>query len=690
MAAYYMNALAAVNKHTTGLRFPDLRLGAYSLNMVVQASSCCGADNFNGTWDPLSSLVLAGPEGLTNAQKRLGLMGTDPDVGTGLHRRAAFSGESAPVDNRPQILGFVFKEGKMTLFRNGTKLGTFPAHSTAFTTLSWINGWLDDSTKVTGQVAEIKAYNQAFSDSIMFRLHKLLECKWHVGTAQTDDWRTCEHAEGVGDGGGGGYTGALRIQPVDFASALPLDVAWSYGDGKLVSSVNGQADSLVPTDSIYGFKSTILMAVWADVGGSVVTDGLTISSTDLSLTVYPYETALGAFGPYNVPGARLVYVALNSTEPGHLKLAFGDEDFDMQIQAAVPEIWFSDTSGTQPTATAGFDAFFAESNSVGTPMQVSVPHVKADGSAFVGMRANKLIRNATDLTLTVPVTVKTKVGTGVSYELNGSPVTTEGTTDLQFTGSFPASAVGNISNSEFLFLSPAPMKVIGTNAREATLGLNAGSSRAYGEVLDVAHLYSVADSAAKLPGCTDCAATQVDEFVEPGGSPYTGTSTATITMSGSAGDFPTYLDARTAARNLGTVNFGLSYSGSSTTYGWSASGSGSATTANSYSGTITDGAEVFSTDDHIVSYTPITLTNVAAYGVGTQQNPCGQTGSGAECPAPSLPDQAWIPYHATGFDACTSGTGNSGCYRPMAEFSQPIATTHTQAIETRSKQATTV
>lgn len=196
MASYYMGPAAAVNEHKTGLKFPNLRVGAYSVNLVVQASACCGKDTFNGTWEEKSFLGLAGPENLTNAQKRLGLMGTEPDVGTGLHRRESFVGTSAPLDNHPQIIGFVFKEGRMSYFRNGVKVGTFSAHSTAFSTLGWINGWLDAATGSTGQFAEVKLYNQAFSDTVMLRLQKLLECKWHIADAQGAEYADCSLAEG--------------------------------------------------------------------------------------------------------------------------------------------------------------------------------------------------------------------------------------------------------------------------------------------------------------------------------------------------------------------------------------------------------------------------------------------------------------------------------------------------------------
>lgn len=214
MASKYTGASPAPNLYKTGLKFPAVRMGAYSVNMVIQASACCGKDTFNGTWDVNSALVLAGPEKDTATQKRLGLIGKDEDAGMGLHKRDFFSGVSAPLDNRPQIVGFVFKEGRMTMFRNGAKVGTFSAHGTALTSLGWINGWLDSGSafpldpggaRSTGQVAEVKLYSEAFSDTVMLRLQRLLECKWHIGAAQSDDWSTCEHAKG-GTGGGGGST----------------------------------------------------------------------------------------------------------------------------------------------------------------------------------------------------------------------------------------------------------------------------------------------------------------------------------------------------------------------------------------------------------------------------------------------------------------------------------------------------
>lgn len=197
MAANYMGTGLRLNTYARGLRFPAMKLGAFSMNVVLQASACCGenAENY-GMLNP-GGLVLATPEPNTKSQKRLGILGVMSDSGTGLHRRNQFQGFSEALELRPQIIGFVFKEGKVTLYRNGAKVNTYVAHSTAVQTFEWINGWIDEETESRGQLAEVKLYNQAFSDSIMLRLQRLLDCKWGISGAQGSEWSTCENAGGT-------------------------------------------------------------------------------------------------------------------------------------------------------------------------------------------------------------------------------------------------------------------------------------------------------------------------------------------------------------------------------------------------------------------------------------------------------------------------------------------------------------
>ena len=200
MATNYMGTAPRENKHTRGLRFPAMKVGAFSMNIVLQASACCGANEENASATLPGGLVFSSGEIGTNSQRRLGILGTKLDSGTGLHRLSQFQGFSEELELRPQILGFVFKEGKVTIFRNGAKVGTYTAHKTAVQTFQWINGWLDTETESRGQLAEVKVYTQAFSDSIMLRLQRLLECKWGISGAQGDEWKTCENAEGEGGG----------------------------------------------------------------------------------------------------------------------------------------------------------------------------------------------------------------------------------------------------------------------------------------------------------------------------------------------------------------------------------------------------------------------------------------------------------------------------------------------------------
>lgn len=189
-----------------GLTFPSVKLGNFSVNIVLQATNCCGKgydftdwgheeENEEGeTISTLATLALVTDAGTWNTQKRLGAQGNMADTGLGLHRLRKFDGIGGPMTKAPLIVGWVFRDGRLKYFRNGVKILDTTAFSNAFTTFAHINSWLDRTTKSRGQIAEMKLYSQAWDDATMIHLQNLLDCKWHVKDNQ--DKVDCSTAKG--------------------------------------------------------------------------------------------------------------------------------------------------------------------------------------------------------------------------------------------------------------------------------------------------------------------------------------------------------------------------------------------------------------------------------------------------------------------------------------------------------------
>lgn len=214
MADYYIGNETEQMRFMRGLQFPSIRLGEFSLNMVMQLASCCDTGKINQQWGQETQVAgIAGNPQIVVDQRILGYAGTGTDVGNGLHRWKRFNGYGEIPDMRPHIIGYVFKEGRVTIFRNSEKIGRYTAISTAVTTWQWLAGWLQDGVLPRGQYAEIKLYRKAFNDQEMIRLQELLECKWHVSSAVDLGFSGCGKAEGVPDpepGDPGGFAQMLH------------------------------------------------------------------------------------------------------------------------------------------------------------------------------------------------------------------------------------------------------------------------------------------------------------------------------------------------------------------------------------------------------------------------------------------------------------------------------------------------
>lgn len=220
----------------TGFRFPPTKLGNWTLNMVLQPISCCGADTEISDWGTKGFLGLSDGHPRDRYAKQAGWFGNADSARLGYHHLGVGYGREGALDQRPKVVGIVHRDGFITVYENGLRIWRGPTVSNAHTVFEYMNGWLQSDVESNGQIAEVKLYNQPFDASTMFYLHGLLDCKWKVYDAQADEWAGCSNAEG---GGGGGWIVCDEGDKDELGSTLGLYTGIHSGGAPMLVALGG-------------------------------------------------------------------------------------------------------------------------------------------------------------------------------------------------------------------------------------------------------------------------------------------------------------------------------------------------------------------------------------------------------------------------------------------------------------------